>query len=751
MDTVGQALVSEGIIKEDVLTEIKKKAKGRSFIIEMLESMNIDEERLAGIFVERFKVKRANLLDIMPESLDRFNEKHAQKYMSMPFSVESKRLNVAMVDPFDFTSIHEIEFIKGMRVIPHVSTRSEILNAINVCYKISSDINSVLEVASAEESLELVEGDKDTDIIGVFQTGKRMDLTAETAISAPVIKLVNLIIKEAMQSHSSDIHIEPFQNTVNIRLRIDGVLTTYTQVPRWMHSAIVSRIKIMSKLDISNRKTPQDGSIKLKFGNRLLDLRISTLPSHVGEKVVIRLLNPDEGKVRLESIGLNDEELGKIRHMIKKPQGIILVTGPTGSGKTTTLHGMLRGMYAEGTNIITIEDPVEYELEGITQVQVQEKAGLTFANTLRSILRQDPDIVMVGEIRDHETAEIAMRASMTGHLVLSTLHTMGTAATIMRLYDIGVEPYLISSSILSIIAQRLVRVNCEHCISEYKPDAELLKNFPNINMNAGFLKGKGCNRCNNTGYKGRIAIFEIMEITPSLRKAIADKTASGELYKLARQEGMRLLYDSAMEKVHKGITSLEEVLRVVTVKDIIQNECPVCGRIYTDKECPFCGITEAEICKTCGNAFEVDWKFCPLCGKAKDAAKLPELPAVPRVLIVDDEVGILKMVELALKPLNLEIYIAQNGKEAMERIAMVSPNLVITDINMPVMDGFELIKELRQKVNTMFIPIIILSSRDTAEDKLKGFTFGSDDYITKPFDYTELQARVKRLLQRTYG
>jgi type IV pilus assembly protein PilB len=640
-----------------------------------------------------------------------------------------------------------------MTVIPHVATRSEILNAINACYKISSDINSILDVVSATEdgALELAEADKGADITGVFQTGKRMDLTAEVAISAPVIKLVNLIITEAMQHNVSDIHIEPYRNTVNIRFRRDGVLTTYTQVPRWMHSAIVSRIKIMSKLDISNRKTPQDGSMKIKSGSGLLDLRISTLPSHVGEKVVIRLLNPEEEKVGLESVGLNDAELGRIKHIIKNPQGIILVTGPTGSGKTTTLHGMLREIRTEGINIITIEDPVEYELEGITQVQVQEKAGLTFANALRSILRQDPDVVMVGEIRDHETAEIAMRASMTGHLVLSTLHTMGTAATIMRLYDIGVEPYLISSSILSIITQRLVRVNCEHCVSEYVPDNALLKSFPNINMNARFMKGKGCNRCNNTGYNGRVGVFEIMEITPSLRKAIADKTASGELYKLARQEGMRLLYDSAMEKVYKGITSLEEVLRVVTVKDMIQNECPVCGRIYTDKECPFCGVTTAEVCKVCGNAFEVEWRFCPFCGKTKDAVKLLELPAIPKVLIVDDEAGILKMVELALKPLNLEIHTSQNGKEALDRIAQISPNLVITDINMPVMDGFELIKELRQKVNTMFIPIIILSSRDTAEDKLKGFTFGSDDYITKPFDYTELQARVKRLLQRTYG
>ena len=516
-----------------------------------------------------------------------------------------------------------------------------------------------------------------------------------------------------------------------------------------MHSTIVSRIKILSKLDISKRKTPQDGGMKLKIGDTQLDLRVSTLPTHLGEKVVIRLLKSGEKPIELSSTGITAPDLVKIRTAISRPQGMILVTGPTGSGKTTTLHGILTELRSEGTNIITVEDPGESELEGITQVHVNEKAGLTFVNALRSILRQDPDIVMVGEIRDLETADVAFRASNTGHLVLSTLHTNGTASTIARLYDIGVEPYLISASLHCVVAQRLVRLICEHCAEEYTPDADAFAVLPGINRNAKFISGKGCAMCNNTGYKGRLAVFEIMEITPVLKKMIACRASAGELRDAARKEGMRTLYEAALEHVYNGRTTIDEVLSVISMDDSIGLLCPNCGRIYTEADCPYCGNLLHSVCNKCKNNLDAEWGFCPFCGSAKEKEKAPETTEKTKVLVVDDEFGILKMVELALKPLDLEVHTAQNGREALEKAQRINPGLVITDINMPVMDGYDLIKELRAKVNTMFIPIVILSSRSTAEDKLKGFTFGTDDYITKPFDYIELQARVKRLLKRT--
>lgn len=764
MDALSEALISEGIVDEKTLIEIKKKSKGRSFIIEMLNSANIDEERLVDIFTKKFKFKKADLSDISPDALGKFTKDQALKYMCIPFGWEDKGIKLAMIDPMDFNAIQSVSFFTGNRHIPFVTSRNDLFNAINACFEISTALTKVLENTGSgpEDSLKVIEiieseGKEEKAYEGMFQVGKREDLANESELLAPAIKLVNVLIKEAVESNASDIHIEPGQKIVNVRFRIDGVLKAQTQFPKWLHSAVVSRIKIISKLDISNRKTPQDGGVKLKVGEDPLDLRVSVLPTHIGEKVVIRLLRPSEGVKTMKSL-IDEEDFSKLKKHIIKPQGLILITGPTGSGKTTTLHAILNEIYSEGTNIITVEDPVEYELQGITQVQVNEKAGLTFANTLRSILRQDPNVVMVGEIRDSETAEIALRASMTGHLVLSTLHTTGTAATITRLFDIGVDPGLMAPALHCIVAQRLVRINCKHCITEYTPDETVLSSLPLIKKDIRFLKGAGCEKCNYTGYKGRISVLEIMEISSEMRKFIADKRSAGEIRELARKEGMRTIYQSALDKVYRGVTTIDELKRVVSVeeKTVSQQEkpgsiCTNCGRSYMEDECPYCGKSDEELCRGCNGNLESHWLFCPMCGKAKDAERAAKIAEKPRVLIVDDEFGILKMVELSLKPLDFEIYTAQNGREALDKAREINPNLVITDINMPVMDGYALIKELRSRVNTMFIPIIILSSRDTSEDKLQGFTYGTDDYITKPFDYTELQARAGRLLKRVYG
>jgi len=753
MDPLSEALISEGIIDEKSLNEIKNRVKGKkSLILEMFNSYSVDEEKIAALFQDKFKIPRADLKEIIPEAIKGFSEKDAMKYMCIPFDKQGRHLKVAMVDPLDFNTIQDVSFITGSSVIPYVATRSEILNAINTCYEISTELTTFMDnvLPDVDDSIEFIEEDNGVSTTDVFQSGLRMDIEEDNALSAPAIKLVNLLLKEAVQNRASDIHIEPGQKGVEVRFRIDGVLKTHMDLPRWIHPPLVSRLKIMSKLDISNRRTPQDGSIKAKIEGKSIDLRISTLPTHLGEKVVIRLLNPEESNIDLRSTGLEEKEYNKLKKLFTKPQGIILVTGPTGSGKTTTLHGILKEIYSEEVNIITVEDPVEYELKGITQVQVNEKAGLTFANTLRSILRQDPDVVMVGEIRDLETAEIAFRASMTGHLVLSTLHTNDTVSTITRLIDLGVEPYLVGSSLLGIIAQRLVRVNCQYCVEEYIPKEEHLCMLPYIKRDIKFMKGKGCDKCSYTGYRGRAAVFEIMEITPSLREMISKGASETDLKKVAKEEGMLTLYESALKKVYKGITTVEEVLRVIPLEGIEERKCLNCGRKFTGDSCPYCGASDEQTCSKCGNNLEPSWKFCPFCGSNRHF-EVSALTSKPRVLIVDDEIGIQKMVEIALRPLEVETYTAGNGKEALDKIHQFNPNLIITDINMPIMDGFELIKQVRAHVNTMFIPIIILSSRDSVEDKLKGFTYGTDDYLTKPFDYTELQARVRRLLQRTYS
>ncbi len=753
MDVVSEALVASGLITAERIQELRSETGGRGLIARLLDTQAVSDEDLANLYARRFRVSRGDPSNIEPEALAGFSERLAMKYVCIPFHRLGNRLSVAMVDPLDFEAIQDISFATGCTAIPHVAPRNEILAAINACFHMSTELTTVLNSAEAEAGdLELVSpGDEgDVTITSAFETGGRMEL-GDDSLSAPAIKMVNLFLKEAFRQRASDVHIEPGQKTVEVRFRIDGVLRTYSQFPKWMHAAVVSRIKIMAKLDISNRRTPQDGGLKVKIGDRSLDLRVSTLPTHLGEKAVVRLLNPDDTRMTLEDTGMDDKDLQTFRRLVTAPQGIMLVTGPTGSGKTTTLHGALTEINTGANNIITVEDPVEYELEGITQVQVNERAGLTFANTLRSILRQDPDVVMVGEIRDLETAEIALKAAMTGHLVLSTLHTNDTASTITRLVEMGVEPYLLASSVLGVMAQRLVRVNCEHCVAEYTPDPALLDRFPGIRRDARFFRGQGCERCGETGFRGRMAVTEVMPLSPAVRNLIANKATDAELKTKAQSEGMRTLYDSAMEKVYRGATTLEEVLRVVSVDAPEGRECTVCGQDHTGDACSSCGDDAELACPRCGYGLEVDWAFCPRCAARSPVPALPASTTKPRVLVVDDEEGIRKMVSLALRQLDVEIHTAGNGKQALGLAETLQPHLVITDVNMPIMNGFELVEALRKKIATMFIPIIILSSRDSAEDKLTGFTFGTDDYITKPFDYAELQARVRRLLERSYG
>jgi type IV pilus assembly protein PilB len=751
MDPLSDALVKGGIIAEAALNEIRGRVKGKSAVLEMLSVMKVEEERLALIFTDRFRVPRAQLGTIQPEALTGFSEKMAVKYCCVPFERDRKSLKVAMADPLDINALQDIGFVTGCSVVPHVATKTEIHDAIRNCYEVSAEIENVLDniQLDARDLIEVVDEEGTSALTSqVFQSGGRKDLMDDSTLSAPAIKLVTILIRDAARRRVSDIHIEPAQNKSEVRFRVDGVLMPHMEIPKWLHPAVVSRIKIMSHLDISNRKTPQDGSIKIKLEGKSVDLRVSTLPTHQGEKVAIRLLTSDEKGRGLDDTGLTEQEYLLLEKSFRQPQGMMLVTGPTGSGKSTTLHGILTKLNTGGKNIITVEDPVEYELKGITQIQVHEKSGLTFANTLRAILRQDPDIVMVGEVRDLETAEIAFRASMTGHLVLSTLHTNDTASSVTRLYDIGVEPFLVSSSLLSVVAQRLLRVVCSSCGSPYQPDTGTLGMFPDIRRDATFMRGSGCAKCNNTGYAGRTGVYEILDITPEVRELISCKASENEIRSAARRGGMRTLYEESMEKVYRGITTLDEVLRVIAIDETAEKTCTVCGRSFRGVKCPHCsdgGIS----CLKCGGSLEYDWMFCPRCGLRRQTENTAQVSPY-KVLVVDDELGILKMIEVALRPLGLDIHNAQNGREALEKALTIKPDLVITDVNMPVMDGYGLIKQLRSGLTTMFIPVMILSSRDTAADKMRGFTFGTDDYLTKPFDYAELQARVKRLLQRTY-
>ncbi len=459
---------------------------------------------------------------------------------------------IAVNDPSNFNAVDDLANILNLDQYKLVlSTKQAILAAINLSFDLSQD--------SAQQLVQDME-DESTIISELEGTADLLEDTSD----APIIKLVNHILSQSIKARASDIHIEPFQDSFKVRYRVDGILYDLLTPPKWIQPALISRIKVMAKLNIAEKRLPQDGRFEVKIGQQSIDVRISTLPTSFGERVVMRLLNKSSSVFDLAEIGLSPTQLKQMGKLVSSPNGIILVTGPTGSGKTTTLYSVLSSINTPDINIITIEDPVEYQLKGISQIQVNPKIDLTFALGLRSIVRQDPDVILIGEIRDRETAEIAVQSSLTGHLVFSTLHTNDSASAITRLVDIGVEPFLISSSVIAVVAQRLVRVLCEHCKEPYKPDMTMqtLGIRPDRLGKYTFYRAKGCDKCFNTGYRGRIGIYEIMIMGHRLKTLIQRTYDSFQIKQEAIKLGLVTLRRDGIEKVLRGITTIEEVIRV---------------------------------------------------------------------------------------------------------------------------------------------------------------------------------------------
>ena len=488
----------------------------------------------------------------------------ARRYLLVPVALDDRALDVAMVDPTDVVAMDDLKFATGLRIQPMVASERAVKEAIERLYgkqddsNISQMMNDLTEELNVPGELEIVDTDDNIDLEALGQASGE----------APVIKLVNLILTDALRRGASDIHIEPYEKRLRVRYRIDGVLYEIMDPPKTMQNALASRIKIMSQLDISERRRPQDGRIKLRvqLEGRLreLDLRVSSLPTIWGEKIVMRLLDPAGLMLDMTKLGFEPWSLQRFQENIVKPFGIVLVTGPTGSGKTNTLYSAMGNINEPNTNIMTAEDPVEFNLVGINQVQVREEIGLTFAAALRSFLRQDPDIILVGEIRDQETAEIAVKAALTGHLVLSTLHTNDAPSSVNRLVDMGLEPFLIASSVQLIQAQRLVRRVCTKCRepSPAGPEALIDIGFsPEDAENLTVYDPVGCAECNNSGYRGRVGLFEVMPVSDALREMVLNRAPTSELRAQGRAEGMITLRESGLAKIWQGLTTVDEVLR----------------------------------------------------------------------------------------------------------------------------------------------------------------------------------------------
>jgi type IV pilus assembly protein PilB len=613
---LGEILLKSNLITREQLNKAVEEQKSGKRLGEALCTLGfVSEEKLAWALSVQLGIPYVDLNTavVEPEALETLTEKFALKNMALPLNVDKRTITVAMGDPLDFGAINDISFASGREVRPVVAPFKEVKSAIRRFYHLAQPLQKILgEIQGG--SLEVIgEPENAFEEDGVEEVVRKGE-------SPPIIRLVNSIVIHAARNQASDIHFEPREKSVKVRERIDGILIETFEFPKLVQGAVTSRIKIMARMDIAEKKIPQDGRIKVRVENRDLDLRVSTLPTNYGEKITIRILDTKAVKLSLEKIGLSKNDRSRVLGVINLPQGMVLITGPTGSGKTSTLYGMVNQIKSEAINIITLEDPIEYELGGVNQVGINEKTGLTFPFALRSVLRQDPDVIMVGEMRDRETANIAIEASLTGHLVLSTLHTNTAVAAIIRLKNLGIPSYLIASSLNGVIAQRLVRKICQHCKQPYTPTLEEITKMKLRGRDPASLpsfKGGGCTHCNRTGYRGRIGVFEVLIVDAAIRELIARDATEPAILKAGLEGGMRHLLEDGLEKVSEGITSIEELLRVVYMRDEDHLAvCPKCGETIPKegRNCPQCGTPLENKCPGCGSLRDSKWQFCPFCG-----------------------------------------------------------------------------------------------------------------------------------------
>lgn len=556
-DILEEKLINENYITKNELKEIKRLMNLKDYINFTFEDIlikenYIEEEELVEVLHTIFDIPIINLekSKIDYKLLKLFSEEFLRKNNVVPLKINKKNVEIAMQDPTEIVIIDDIEKMTGLKVKVFLATSTQILKLINKIYdkdynykeKIFSEINKNIKLVNENDEIN------------------------EIVQEAPIVKLANMILKEAVDNKASDIHIEPEDKKVRIRFRIDGILTTKMVLPYQSINALISRIKIISDLDITENRLPQDGRIEKELNGEKIDMRVSTIPTIHGEKAVIRLLKKESSLININRIGFNRENLKIFKKLIKKQKGIILLTGPTGSGKSTTLFAALNKLKSDSKNIITIEDPVEYQIPGINQIQLNKKINFDFPNALKSILRQDPDIIMVGEIRDKKTASIAIRAALTGHLVLSTLHTNDAVSSIVRLIDMGIPSYLVAASVKGVVAQRLVRRICENCKQEYSLNEEDKKIFSHLGNINKFYKGNKCKECHSTGYKGRIAIHEILLIDNQIQKMIGKGVNENDIKNYLKEKGNKFLIEDGFKKAKIGITSLEEIIRVLELE-----------------------------------------------------------------------------------------------------------------------------------------------------------------------------------------
>jgi type IV pilus assembly protein PilB len=735
---VGELLVRVGLIDASGLSRaVELQSKGDVSLGRALADLGLADENAVSAAVAqalRLEGLGAEVPEIAAEMEALLPMKFCRKHFVVPLNLKGNALRLGMADPLDYPTIQDVMFRSSKDVLPVVASQTAIMALLN---------RFPSEVVEAEDTYESLTGAvPEGEVVAVGEAEEIIDaakLAKDTKL-APVIRLVNLVLSGAAKAGASDIHVEPKERTLLVRQRVDGLLHDVFRIPKHLQDATISRLKIISGMDISDRRRPQDGRSQLRFEGKRIDLRVSTLPTQYGEKVVIRLLDQKRAQMTMDQLDLTADNLRVLQSLLLRPQGMILVTGPTGSGKSSTLYTSLNSVKSATNNIITIEDPIEYQLDGVNQVQINTKAGVTFAGGLRSILRQDPNIIFVGEIRDQETADIALQAAQTGHLLLSTLHTNDAPATVTRLLDLGVEPFLVASALIGILSQRLVRRTCLLCAVPQVPTAEVVEKLGGLDRlptEAKWLAGHGCEKCEQSGFKGRLAIHELLVINDELRELISRRAPEHEIRRAARAAGMRTLIEDGITKAAQGLTTLEAVLKVVKRDDASAND-----------EGEDAAIDDHAHARRDNVPLKVE-KSPPIAAEIQgvEGSKNKE-----RVLIVEDDRTITSVVKYFLELEGFEVVLAENGLIGFEAAKRELPQIIVTDCNMPVMDGVAMVKALRADAQTRDISILMLTSGnslDSVADETRALAAGADDYLVKPVEPRRLVARIKTLLARS--
>jgi type IV pilus assembly protein PilB len=727
---VGDALIRVGVVDAEGLARAIELRKEQSVTLgRALAHLGLADE--AAVAAATAAALRLEYLDGPLPDVDRaaaalLPAEVCRKQRVAPLGVSGSVLRLAVINPVDYPAVQDVEFRTGKKVAAVVVTETwleRMLDALHPEAKAATNYDMLASVTPAGE-VERLAG-AEYELVDPALLAKDVQLP-------PIVRLVNLILSDAASAGASDVHIEPHETSLQVRQRVDGLLRDVLTVPSHLQDATVSRLKIISGMDIAERRKPQDGRCRLRFGGRRIDLRVSTLPTQFGEKVVIRLLNADGAVLPLEQLMFSSANLNLVQGFLARPQGMILVTGPTGSGKTSTLYSALNSIRSAANNIVTLEDPIELQLPGVNQMQINPRAGVTFASGLRSILRQDPNVILVGEIRDRETADIALGAAQTGHLLLSTLHTNDASATITRLFDLGIAPFLLAASLAGIVAQRLVRRPCPSCAVPQAPHADVVEKaggWSQLPASATWLAGSGCQACGQSGLKGRIAIQEVLPVSDEVRDLISSRAAEHMIRRAARRAGMRTLLDDGIDKAARGLTTLDEVVRAVSHEELAR---------------------AAEVVWTSG--FEAHPAVAGAPDAEAAAASAPGTPdggARKRVLVVEDSPTVLQVVKYFLELEGFEVIVAENGVQGLERALEDLPDVVVSDVRMPGMGGVPMVKALRGDRRMEHVRILMLTSEGSVESETEGLEAGADDYIVKPVEPRRLAARVKALLARS--